>query len=153
MEMNGSERINAPRDKVWDALNSVEMLEKCIPGCQSLEWTGENEMAAIVKLKIGIVSATFKAEVRIENINPPHGYTIAGEGKGGVAGFARGGADVTLETDGEATILTYACKAQVGGKIAQMGARLIDSTAKKLAAQFFSSFNTAVSDPVGTDAQ
>lgn len=147
MEMNGSERINAPQDKVWDALNDVEVLKKCIPGCQSLERTGDDEMAATVKLKIGIVSATFKGEVRLENINPPHGYTIAGEGKGGVAGFAKGGADVTLQADGEETILSYVCKAQVGGKIAQMGARLIDSTAKKLASQFFAKFNEVVSGP------
>lgn len=146
MEMSGSERIQAPREKVWEALNDPDVLRQCIPGCQTLEKTGENELAATVKLKIGIVSANFKGEVKLENMNPPESYTISGEGKGGVAGFAKGGADVSLEEDGDETILNYQCKAQVGGKIAQMGSRLIDSTAKKLAGQFFTKFNQVVSD-------
>ncbi|AZN69897.1 carbon monoxide dehydrogenase [Georhizobium profundi] len=145
MEMNGSERIQAPRQKVWEALNDPEILRQCIPGCQSLEMTGDNAMAATVKLKIGIVTATFNGNVTLENIDPPKGYTISGEGKGGVAGFAKGGADVSLEEDGAETVLNYDCKAQVGGKIAQMGSRLIDSTAKKLAGQFFAKFNEVVS--------
>ena len=131
MEMNGEERIAASRETVWAALNDPEILKQCIPGCQSLEMTGDNEMSASVKLRIGPVSATFKGSVVLENINPPEGYTITGEGKGGIAGFAKGGADVSLREDGAETILVYDVKAQVGGKLAQLGSRLIDSTSKK----------------------
>ncbi|WP_099865773.1 SRPBCC family protein [Pararhizobium haloflavum] len=146
MEMSGSERIQAPREKVWEALNDPDILKQCIPGCQTLEMTGDDEMAATVKLKIGVVSANFKGKVTLQNMNPPESYTISGEGQGGVAGFAKGGADVALEDHGTETVLNYACKAQVGGKIAQMGSRLIDSTAKKLAGQFFTKFNQVVSE-------
>ncbi len=145
MEMSGSERIAASREKVWEALNDPDVLKQCIPGCETLEKTGDDELMATVKLKIGVVSATFKGQVKLENINAPQSYTISGEGKGGVAGFAKGGADVALAEDGDGTILTYDCKAQVGGKIAQLGARLIDSTSKKLAGQFFTRFNEVVS--------
>ena len=144
MEMNGEERIAASRETVWAALNDPEILKQCIPGCQSLEMTGENEMSAAVKLRIGPVSATFKGSVVLENINPPEGYTITGEGKGGIAGFAKGGADVSLREDGAETILVYDVKAQVGGKLAQLGSRLIDSTSKKLAGQFFTKFGEVV---------
>jgi hypothetical protein len=144
MEMNGEERISAPREVVWAALNNPEILKQCIPGCQSLEMTGDNEMSATVKLKIGPVSATFKGAVVLENINAPESYTIAGEGKGGIAGFARGGADVHLREEDGVTVLTYDVKAQVGGKLAQLGSRLIDSTSKKLAGQFFTSFGEVV---------
>ena len=144
MEMKGEERIAASRDVVWASLNDPEILRQCIPGCQSLEMTSDNEMAASVKLKIGPVSATFKGSVTLENINAPESYTIAGEGKGGVAGFARGGADVVLREDGSDTVLTYDVKAQVGGKLAQLGSRLIDSTSKKLAGQFFEKFGDIV---------
>ena len=146
MEMSGIERIQAPREKVWEALNDPEVLRQCIPGCQTLEKTADNEMVATVKLKIGVVSANFKGEVKLENIDAPVSYTISGSGTGGVAGFAKGGADVSLEEDGAETVLNYECKAQVGGKIAQMGSRLIDSTAKKLAGQFFTKFNQVVSE-------
>lgn len=144
MEMNGEERIAASRDVVWAALNDPEILRQCIPGCQSLEKTADNEMSATVKLKVGPVSATFKGAVTLENINAPESYTISGEGKGGIAGFAKGGADVALREDGSDTILSYDVKAQVGGKIAQLGSRLIDSTSKKLAGQFFTNFGELV---------
>ncbi len=144
MEMNGEERIAASRETVWAALNDPEILKQCIPGCQSLEMTGDNEMSASVKLRIGPVSATFKGSVVLENINPPEGYTITGEGKGGIAGFAKGGADVSLREDGAETVLVYDVKAQVGGKLAQLGSRLIDSTSKKLAGQFFTKFGEVV---------
>ncbi|WP_419907460.1 SRPBCC family protein [Hoeflea sp.] len=144
MEMHGEERIAASREVVWAALNDPEVLKQCIPGCQSLEMTGDNEMSATVKLKIGPVSATFKGTVLLENIQAPESYTITGEGKGGIAGFAKGGADVALREDGTDTVLTYDVKAQVGGKLAQLGSRLIDSTSKKLASQFFTSFGESV---------
>ncbi|WP_136657595.1 carbon monoxide dehydrogenase subunit G [Nitratireductor sp. XY-223] len=144
MEMQGEERIAASRDAVWAALNDPEILKQCIPGCQSLEMTGDNEMTASVKLKIGPVSANFKGAVTLENIKAPESYTITGEGKGGIAGFAKGGADVALREDGAETVLTYDVKAQVGGKLAQLGSRLIDSTSKKLAGQFFESFGQIV---------
>ena len=141
MEMTGEYRIPASRATVWEALNSPEILRASIPGCQSLEKTSDNEMNAKVVAKIGPVKATFDGHVTLSNINPPAGYTITGEGKGGVAGFAKGGADVSLEEDGPtATILRYKAQAQVGGKLAQIGARLIDATAKQMADQFFGNF-------------
>ncbi|MEQ8482149.1 MAG: carbon monoxide dehydrogenase subunit G [Hoeflea sp.] len=146
MEMHGEERIVAPRQVVWEALNDPDVLRECIPGCQDLDKTSDNEMAATVKIKIGPVSAKFSGEVALENINAPESYTISGEGKGGIAGFAKGGADVRLADEGDETLLTYDVKAQVGGKLAQLGSRLIDSTSKKLAGQFFARFNEIVSE-------
>jgi carbon monoxide dehydrogenase subunit G len=143
--IEGEERISAPVQKVWEALNDPAVLKECIPGCQSLEMKSDTEMAATVVLKVGPIKATFAGEVTLKNLNPPHSYTIAGEGKGGIAGFAKGGADVVLTEDGpNATVLKYAAKADVGGKIAQLGSRLIESTSKKLAGQFFSSFGAKV---------
>jgi carbon monoxide dehydrogenase subunit G len=135
MEMSGQQRIPAPRDKVWQALNDPQVLKECIPGCQSLEKVSDTELKATVRAKVGPVSATFKGTVTLSN-----GYKIAGEGKGGAAGFAKGGADVTLADDGEGTLLTYTAKGQVGGKLAQVGARLVDATAKNMADQFFAAF-------------
>jgi carbon monoxide dehydrogenase subunit G len=130
---------------VWAALNDPAVLKGAIPGCQSLEMKSPTEMAATVVLKIGPIKATFNGEVTLKNLNPPHSYTIQGEGKGGIAGFAKGGADVTLTADGaDATVLKYAAKADVGGKIAQLGSRLIMSTSKKLAGEFFSTFGKKV---------
>lgn len=144
MDMNDSQRIEAPRDVVWAALNDPEVLKACIPGCDSIDKTAENELEAKVTLKIGPVKASFTGKVTLSNIDPPNGYTISGEGQGGVAGHARGGADIRLEADGDATILHYTVKAEVGGKIAQLGSRLIDSTAKKLAGEFFETFSEVV---------
>ena len=144
MEMMGKEEIAAPREKVWEALNDPDILRQCIPGCQELEKTSDNEMTATVKVKVGPVSANFKGHVTLENIVAPKSYTIVGEGKGGIAGFAKGGADVKLEEEGDITILNYDVTAQVGGKLAQMGSRLIDSTSKKLASQFFANLNEAI---------
>lgn len=144
--IEGEEQIAAPIQKVWEALNDPEVLKECIPGCQNLEMNSPTDMTASVVLKIGPIKATFAGEVTLKNLNPPHSYTIAGEGKGGIAGFAKGGADVTLTEDGpDTTVLKYEAKADVGGKIAQLGSRLITSTSKKLAGQFFSSFNEKVS--------
>lgn len=142
MDMTGEERIAAPRDAVWAALNDPEILKACIPGCQSLTMKSPTELEATVKIKIGPVSASFSGEVTLSNLNPPESYTISGEGKGGIAGFAKGGADVRLIEDGDGTILSYDVKAQIGGKLAQLGSRLIDSSSKKLATQFFADFGT-----------
>jgi uncharacterized protein len=144
MDLTGEYIIAAPRQKVWEALNDADVLRKCIPGCESLEKQSDTEMSATVVTKIGPVKAKFSGEVRLENINAPVSYTIAGEGKGGIAGFAKGGADVTLEDVPEGTKLSYAVKAQIGGKLAQLGSRLIDSTVKKLADQFFDKFSKSV---------
>ncbi|WP_420332490.1 SRPBCC family protein [Roseibium sp.] len=144
MDMNGTRRIPAKREAVWQALNDPEVLKACIPGCESLEKTSDTEMNASVTSKIGPVKAKFKGAVTLENINAPESYTIVGEGKGGVAGFAKGSADVKLSEEGEETVLTYEAKAQVGGKLAQLGSRLIDSTAKKMAEDFFTKFSEMV---------
>lgn len=140
MEMTDTQIIRAPRDVVWAALNDPEVLKACIPGCESVEKLSDTELAAKVTLRIGPVKASFTGKVTLSNLDPPNGYTISGEGQGGVAGHARGGADINLEEDGENTNLHYAVKAEVGGKIAQLGARLIDGTAKKLAGEFFEKF-------------
>ena len=145
MDMSGSERIEAPVETVWQALNDPEILRQAIPGCESLEKTSDTAMTAKVVLKIGPIKAKFEGAVELQNLNPPNSYTIAGEGKGGLAGFAKGGADVSLAADGpDTTILTYTVKAEVGGKIAQLGSRLIDSTSKKLAGEFFAKFGAIV---------
>ncbi|MCC5779727.1 carbon monoxide dehydrogenase subunit G [Nitratireductor sp. B36] len=151
MVIEGEERIEAPVETVWQALNDPEVLKDCIPGCQELNKTSDTEFEAVVTLKIGPIKAKFNGAVELTNLNPPHSYTITGEGKGGVAGFAKGGADVSLKEDGpDATILSYSAKADVGGKMAQLGSRLIQSTSKKLAGQFFSDFNARVT---GGDAE
>lgn len=147
MEIKGEYRIAAPREKVFAALNDPAVLQACIPGCESLEKTSDTEMKAKVRLRIGPVSASFTGKVTLSDIDPPNGYKISGEGQGGPAGFAKGGAVVTLREDGGETVLTYNVDAQVGGKIAQVGARLIDGTAKKLADEFFGKFATMVGGP------
>ncbi|WP_018699940.1 SRPBCC family protein [Amorphus coralli] len=144
MEMSGEYRIPASREAVWEALNDPEILKACIPGCKSLDKASDTEMSAVVQAKVGPVKATFNGHVTLQNLNPPTSYTIAGEGKGGVAGFAKGSADVNLaEHEGE-TLLTYRATAQIGGKLAQLGSRLVDSTAKKYADEFFSCLSQKV---------
>lgn len=150
MDLSGEYRIRASRAAVWDALNDPDVLRRCIPGCKELEKSSDTEMSATVVAKIGPVKATFKGAVTLENLNPPESYTIVGEGKGGVAGFAKGAADVSLAEDGEETVLTYEVKAQVGGKLAQLGSRLIVSTSRKMADEFFSSFKDIVEGDAGT---
>lgn len=140
MEMTGEHRIAAPRSVVWEGLNDPEVLRRSIPGCDTLEKTSPTEMTATVTAKVGPVKASFGGQVTLSNLNPPESYTISGEGKGGAAGFAKGGADVRLAEDGDGTVLHYAVKANIGGKLAQLGARLIDGTAKKMADDFFTRF-------------
>jgi hypothetical protein len=141
MDITGRYRIAAPRDLVWAALNDPEVLRRCIPGCQSLEQKSPTEMAAKVALKIGPISATFTGAVTLEDLNPPASYVIVGQGQGGAAGFAKGRALVELsETDGGETELAYTAKAEVGGKLATLGGRLIQATSKKLADDFFGAF-------------
>lgn len=138
MEMSGERRIPAPRTQVWEALNDPERLRQAIPGCEEITRTAPDAFEAKVALKIGPMAAKFGGKVKLENLNPPASYTITGEGNGGAMGFAKGGADVELEEDGpDATILRYRVKAQVGGKMAQLGGRLIDSTANQMAGLFF----------------
>ncbi|MEM7427693.1 MAG: carbon monoxide dehydrogenase subunit G [Pseudomonadota bacterium] len=144
MELKGEQIIKAPRDIVFAALNDPDILKESIPGCQSLTKVSDTEMEAEVGLKIGPVKATFKGAVELSNIKAPESYTIAGEGKGGAAGHAKGGADVSLREESDHTVLSYDVKAQVGGKLAQLGSRLIDSTARKLSAQFFTRFGKIV---------
>ena len=144
MEMNGSHLIPASRETVWAALNDPAVLKACIPGCKELEKTSNTEMSATVVAKVGPVKATFKGEVTLENLNPPTSYSIVGEGKGGIAGFAKGGANVTLSDAEGGTQLDYDVNAKVGGKLAALGSRLIDSTAKKLAGEFFTNFSNHV---------
>jgi carbon monoxide dehydrogenase subunit G len=148
MELKGEYRIAAPRERVWAMLNDPAVLRDCIPGCESLEGSPADGFAARVTTKVGPVKATFNGAVTLSNVNPPESYTISGEGKGGVAGFAKGGADVHLAPGGDGTVLTYTVNAQVGGKLAQLGSRLIDSTAKKLADQFFAKFAEMAGGPV-----
>ncbi len=147
MDMTGSERIAAPRERVYAALNDPEILKAAIPGCEAIEKTSDTEMTATVVTKVGPVKAKFQGAVTLSDLDPPHGYTISGEGKGGPAGFAKGGAKVRLEEDGAATVLHYEVKADVGGKLAQLGSRLIDGTAKKLSCEFFSRFAELVAEP------
>lgn len=152
MEIKGEYKIAAPREKVFAALNDVTILQACIPGCETLEKTSETEMKAKVRMRIGPVSAAFTGKVTLSDLDPPNGYRISGEGQGGAAGFAKGGAVVTLREDAGDTILNYNVDAQVGGKIAQVGARLIDGTAKKLADEFFSKFAVMVGGPPPAEA-
>ncbi len=144
MDMTGEYRIAAPRQKVWEALNNPEVLKAAIPGCESLEKLSDTEMAGKVAAKVGPVSAHFSGKVTLSELDPPNGYRISGEGTGGAAGFAKGGATVHLADDGAGTLLTYKVDAQIGGKLAQIGSRLIDGTARKMADEFFSRFAAAV---------
>lgn len=155
MKMTGEVRLPADRQTVWTKLNDPEVLKLCIPGCQSLERTGENGFAAVAKIKVGPVSATFKGSVTLSDLDPPNSYRISGQGEGGVAGFAKGGAAVKLSDASEGgTLLAYDVEANIGGKLAQLGGRLIDGVAKKMADQFFGNFAKAVTGemPVITPA-
>lgn len=145
MEISEGRTIPASREAVWQALNDTEILRQAMPGCESFEEQGENEFLALITTKVGPVKAKFKFKVTLTDVDAPNGYTLNGEGQGGAAGFARGSAVVSLAEDAEGTLLNYSVKASVGGKLAQLGARLIDGTAKKMADAFFSNFIAIVS--------
>jgi len=144
MELSGEHKISAPRKVVWEALHDPDILKACIKGCQRMEKVSDQALSATVQAKVGPVKATFEADVTIVDPVAPERYTLVGEGKGGVAGFAKGSADVSLEEDGRDTILRYDARATVGGKLAQLGSRLVDTTAKKYAADFFEAFSEKV---------
>lgn len=140
MELSDEKFIKASKEEVWAALNDPEVLRAAIPGCEEIERVGDTDYAARVVLKIGPVKARFNGEVHLDPSGAPDTFSLSGEGKGGAAGFAKGGADVTLAEEEGGTRLTYVARADVGGKIAQLGSRLIQSTARKLSAQFFDEF-------------
>jgi carbon monoxide dehydrogenase subunit G len=144
MTMNGEVQLAASRQAVWDKLNDPAVLKTCIPGCEELEKTDDHGFRAVAKMKVGPVSARFKGKVNLSDLDPPNGYKISGEGEGGVAGFAKGGATVKLSDKDGGTLLSYDVEAQIGGKLAQLGQRLINGAAKKLADEFFANFAKAV---------
>jgi uncharacterized protein len=150
MEMHGEMRIPAPRAEVWAKLNDPEMLKTCIPGCETVEKLSDTEFTAKVVARVGPVKASFSGKVTMTDLVPPESYTITGEGTGGVAGFAKGSAKVSLDDAGGETVMRYGVQAQVGGKLAQIGSRLIDATARKYADDFFNRFVAAMSP--GSDA-
>ena len=145
MEMTGEQLIHASQADTWTALNDPEVLKACIPGCESIERSGENEYVVRMTARVGPVSAKFKGKMALSDIKPPHSYAIAFEGQGGVAGFAKGSAAVSLAAEGHDTRLSYTAKANVGGKLAQIGSRLVDAAANKVAGEFFAAFNEKMS--------
>ncbi|WP_029008008.1 SRPBCC family protein [Azospirillum halopraeferens] len=146
MEMTGQYRIAAPRERVWEALNDPEVLRRCIPGCEEIDKRSDTEYTARVQAKVGPVSARFSGKVTLSDLDPPNGCTMTGEGTGGAAGFARGSARVRLAEEGDATVLSYTADAKVGGKLAQVGSRLIQSASRKMADDFFARFAEVVGD-------
>ena len=144
MTMAGEQLLAAQQEKVWAALNDTEVLKVCIPGCETLEKHSDTEFAVVATNKIGPVKARFKGKVHLTDLNPPNGYKISGEGDGGIAGFAKGGAVVVLSPKDGGTLLSYTVEAQIGGKLAKLGQRLINGVAKKLADDFFVKFAAAV---------
>lgn len=151
MDFTGRYVIVAPPQKVWEAIFDPQVLKACIPGCEALEKTSATEFVATAKIKIGPVSATFKGKVTLSDMKPPSSMKLSGEGQGGVAGFAKGSADVTLAPEGDGTVLTYVAKATVGGKLAQIGQRLVDGAAKQIADDFFKRFRTVVAPDAAPD--
>jgi carbon monoxide dehydrogenase subunit G len=152
MHMAGEQRIAAPRQRVWEALNDPEVLRASIPGCQTLDKEGADRFLATVEVKIGPIGARFKGDVSLTDLQPAQGYTIVGQGSGGIAGSAKGSAKVRLSDDGAGTLITYEVEAEVGGRMAQLGGPIIDATAKNLSAKFFSKFGEIVGAPAETVA-
>ena len=147
MDMTGEFRIAAPRQRVWDGLYDPKILKECIPGCETIEKISDTEFVAQVVARVGPVRAAFNGKVTLSDLDPPNGYKISGEGEGGVAGFAKGGASVVLTDKDGGTLLTYNVEAQIGGKLAQLGQRLIAGAAKKMADEFFAKFAQTVAAP------
>src|SRR6202167_1600626 len=145
MTMSGEDKLPAPRETAWEKLNDAETLKACIPGCEQLDKLSDTAFQAVATTKSGPVKAKFKGKVTLSDLDPPNGYTISGQGDGGVAGFAKGGATVKLSPKDGGTVLSYAVEAQIGGKLAQLGQRLINGAAKKVADEFFKNFAAAVS--------
>ncbi len=152
MELVSEQKILAPRERVYAALNDPAILQQCIPGCETLDKVSDTEMVATVTLRVGPVTARFKGRVTLSNLSPPESYTITGEGTGGAAGFAKGSAAIRLVEDGDGTLLRYDVRADVGGRLAQMGGRLIDSTARALAGRFFDEFRARVESARAAEA-
>ena len=153
MEMTGEELIPATQAQTWAALNDPEILKACVPGCEAIDRVSDTEYAVQMTARVGPVSAKFKGKLELSDVKPPESYALAFEGQGGVAGFGKGGATVRLAPEGEGTRLYYTAKASVGGKLAQIGSRLVDMAAKKIASQFFAAFNEKVASlhPSGGD--
>lgn len=151
MDISGDFDIPASRQQVWEALNDPEVLAQCIPGCESIERQSDTELQAKMKAKFGPVKARFESRIQLSNLNPPQSYTISGEGKGGPAGFGKGSADVTLTESDGSTTLHYTATLHVGGKLAQVGSRLVGGVARKIADDFFSKFAEVVAQPIGSD--
>ena len=145
VDINGECRVPATRERVWEALNDPLVLKECIPGCESIERQSESEFLAVIRSRIGPVNARFDSRIELSNLDPPASYTISGAGKGGAAGFGRGSADVELKAEGEETVLFYRAELQVGGKLAQIGSRLVSGATRKIASDFFSRFVDALS--------
>jgi len=152
MEMNQSQRLPVPQQVAWEALNDTALLKQCIPGCESIEPDGENAYQLALLAAVGPVKARFKGRMALQDVQAPDSYTIQFDGQGGAAGFGKGTAHVTLEPDGDETVLTYAVHAQVGGKIAQIGSRLVDAAARKMADTFFTRFTEALAAPAPDEA-
>jgi hypothetical protein len=152
MDLKGEYRIPASRNDVWDALNDPEILEQCIDGCQELSKDSQTQFSAKVTAKVGPVKAKFSGKVTLSELDPPNGYKISGEGQGGVAGFAKGGATVKLAEEGDNTVLSYSANAEVGGKLASVGSRLIEGVAKKQADDFFGKFSELLGGDGGKDS-
>ncbi len=146
MTMTGEVQLPASREKVWDKLNDPEVLKQCVPGCEQLELIGDNEFQAVATVKVGPVKARWKGKIKLSDFDPPNSYRISGEGEGGVAGFAKGGAVVSLADKDGGTLLSYNVEAQIGGKLAQLGQRLINSAAKKTADDFFERFKVVAAE-------
>ena len=151
MEMTGEQLIPLPQQRVWEALNDPAILKACIPGCESIEKVSDTEYKVVMTAAIGPVKAKFNGKLLLADLNPPHSYSIAFEGSGGAAGFAKGGAQVSLSPEGRGTRLSYSAKASIGGKLAQVGSRLIDGVARKMSEDFFARFKQVVA-PAGTPA-
>ena len=147
MEMKGEQLVPASQQATWAALNDPAVLKACVPGCESITPAGENVYEVLMVARVGPVSAKFKGKLTLSDINPPQSYSISFEGQGGAAGFAKGGAQVRLSTEGENTKLSYDVKANVGGKLAQIGSRLVDAAARKVADDFFKNFNGKMASP------